>query len=721
MTTSTTALGNLRFQIQGAYSASVVYNADDIVFYNGSWWRCTATTTAGILPTNASYFAVWSQGFNWRGTWVGTTGTSYALYDTVSYTSTVTNTTITSYSRSETETYICIAAHTSDGTNTYLPLNSTYWAPLVIQNNKPSSTITYSTATSLDNYGVYGQDPRKIVKFANGGLVGESKNSTTNPYYSKGNYKITTDSYNSMHWITADGGVSFVGADTNGSSGTGADEGSGPASSQLTFFFHDWFRSTSNGGSGVHSTPDNNIPRCIQLESGYGWGKALFNNGEVYAWGYNGHYEIGDATTSQRNQPVRCGGTYTNVALATNTSVHTLLNTKIVRISCAGGAGKPSNVTHHTLALDSSGGVWAWGYNAYGQCGNGNTTNVQQPTLIAQSNFGGNPVVAIWAFGADYGYSYALTSTNQLYGWGYNNYGQLGTGTTSTAISTPTLLNGQTWTTTGVGTIQKITSIASPATTGAASTAILTSKGQVFVAGLQTTGQFMINSTAQTNSWTRCTSGPGSSAGNGAANVWLYGDPANGCMMVRDSTDGTTWVAGYNGQYMLGEGTSTNSSIAVKARVRSRAQTYDLLNVADLACQSGGTYQSVMVYTDNGIVYGIGYNGNGQLGTGWTGTWSYSAPGAGNSYEDEASQAYWIPARLPPSMMGKVNGIMSGGVKNNAANNYGQFWISSTTGRLMVVGNGGSVNGYPLGQVGYAWGWSEGNHDISIFRAVLQD
>jgi len=722
MATSTTALGKTRFDVKGTWNSGSTYTADDIVFYNGTWFRASQNVPAATLPTNTTYWGVWSQGFNWRGTHVNTTGTTYKLYDTVRYVSTVTNSAITTYRRSESEVYVCIADHTCDGTNTYLPLSTTYWQPISTQNNRPNS-VTVGTGVSLDNYGVWGQDPRKCVLFANKGIVGESTDPTVSRHYALGVGKHCTDKYAGMNWIQSDGGVGWVGASTSGQSGTGSDNGSFPSSSSLTFFFHDWYRSTSNGGSGVHYTPDNQLPRCIQLEAGYDWCKALFNNGEVYSWGYNGNYEGGNRTTSQMNAPVRAGGTYTEVALAASTTTHTLRDTRIVRISSSGGHGYNAS-THHTLALDDGGGVWSWGYNAYGQCGVGTTTSVQVPTKITQTLFNSRPITGIWAFGGDYAWNFAVNDLNVLYVWGANHTGQLGTGSTSTGITTPVAITGITWDESagGAGFIRKIVSMRGVNVTGQGSTAILTSKGRVYVAGSQATGQFMIASTSQTNTWTQCTSGPGSSAGAGARDVWLYGDPNNGCMMVRDNVDGTTWVAGYNGQYLLGEGTATNSSIAVKARRRERGQTIDLLNVKDLAHISCGTYQSCIVLTDSGFIYGAGYNGNGQLALGPTSTWQQSVTSDSNGYELENAQAFWLPSRIPPGAAGKIIALMSSGTKSNAANNYGQFWFVTNTGRLFSVGNGGTSQGYAvLGQVSYSSGQSDANHDLSMWRAILQD
>ncbi|WP_367874205.1 chitobiase/beta-hexosaminidase C-terminal domain-containing protein [Luteolibacter sp. Populi] len=88
----------------------------------------------------------------------------------------------------------------------------------------------------------------------------------------------------------------------------------------------------------------------------------------------------------------------------------------------------------HTLALDSSGHVWAWGYNGYGQLGDDSTTNrayaekVKDPTGTVDLS----DIVQVAAGGDGLaGTSYALASDGTVYVWGRNNQGQLGNGTTS--------------------------------------------------------------------------------------------------------------------------------------------------------------------------------------------------------------------------------------------------------------------------------------------------
>ena len=78
--------------------------------------------------------------------------------------------------------------------------------------------------------------------------------------------------------------------------------------------------------------------------------------------------------------------------------------------------------SHHTVALKSDGTVWAWGYNGYGQLGDGTTIERHTPVQVVDlSN-----VISITAINYD---TFALKSDGTVWAWGDNGYGQLGDGT----------------------------------------------------------------------------------------------------------------------------------------------------------------------------------------------------------------------------------------------------------------------------------------------------
>jgi alpha-tubulin suppressor-like RCC1 family protein len=88
----------------------------------------------------------------------------------------------------------------------------------------------------------------------------------------------------------------------------------------------------------------------------------------------------------------------------------------------------------HTCAL-KGGKVYCWGYNGDGQLGDGTTTNRNTPTLVADGAMGNSGVTAV-AAGA---YHTCALKGGQVYCWGWNGDGQLGDGTT-TNRNTPTLV-----------------------------------------------------------------------------------------------------------------------------------------------------------------------------------------------------------------------------------------------------------------------------------------
>lgn len=79
---------------------------------------------------------------------------------------------------------------------------------------------------------------------------------------------------------------------------------------------------------------------------------------------------------------------------------------------------------HHSLALTDDGEVYAWGQNNCGQVGSGIITNQGSPRLV-NSVLAGKKVVCIACGQAS---SMAVTDAGDVYGWGYNGVGQLGVG-----------------------------------------------------------------------------------------------------------------------------------------------------------------------------------------------------------------------------------------------------------------------------------------------------
>jgi alpha-tubulin suppressor-like RCC1 family protein len=78
-----------------------------------------------------------------------------------------------------------------------------------------------------------------------------------------------------------------------------------------------------------------------------------------------------------------------------------------------------------TLAILADGSVWGWGDGNWGQLGNGTTTSALVPQRVNVP--GGVSFAQVNSGGFA---SYAIDDTGRLWAWGANNVGQLGTGTT---------------------------------------------------------------------------------------------------------------------------------------------------------------------------------------------------------------------------------------------------------------------------------------------------
>ena len=337
--------------------------------------------------------------------------------------------------------------------------------------------------------------------------------------------------------------------------------------------------------------------------------------GFALAWGWNYAGQLGNGTATDSTLPVQVdlpsGSHVTAVAAGDN---HSLALTSDGRVLAWGfnGFGELGDGTtvdsstpvpvhlpawtritaiaagYQSLALTSDGGMLAWGDDTYGELGDGDGGIGRYRTTPAWVHLPtGTRVTAIAADDDD---SLALTADGRLLAWGANDYGQLGNGTTTgSSLPVPVHLPA------GV----HVTAVAADSAHDLA----LTSDGQVLAWGDNDAGQLGdgnggIGRYRTTPGWVHLPAGARVTAIAGGA---LIHSLAVTC-------DGRVLAWGDNDLGELGNGTTTSSTTPVWVHLPPGTRV--------TAVAGGG--ESSFALTSDGRVLAWGDNDAGEAGDGTT-------------------------------------------------------------------------------------------------------
>ncbi|MGI9021803.1 MAG: hypothetical protein ACR2HV_00950, partial [Acidimicrobiales bacterium] len=265
------------------------------------------------------------------------------------------------------------------------------------------------------------------------------------------------------------------------------------------------------------------------------------------AWGtgWNGLGALGDASSPGRVRPDTDHPPVTGVT------------------AVSGGA-------FHSLALKADGTVWAWGWNGYGQLGDGTTASHSTPSQVLSLS-------GVTAIAAGWVHNLAVKGDGSVWAWGWNNVGQLGDGSTTTSLVPRRVAN-----------LTGVTGVSASAYSSVA----VKADGSASSWGWNGFGQLGDGTTLERHRPVRVV-GLG---GVTSAQAGVYHT------MARRS-DGSVWSWGWNGFGQLGDGTTADRHLPVRVAL-GPATTI-----------ATGAHHSLAILPD-GTMWGWGWNGHGQLGNG---------------------------------------------------------------------------------------------------------
>lgn len=276
----------------------------------------------------------------------------------------------------------------------------------------------------------------------------------------------------------------------------------------------------------------------------------------------------------------------------------------------SGGAKQVATSGDHKFVLMNEGLLYAWGNNQYGQLGfKPDSTNTSTPVNVNKPTIINGSWLKVAAGGK---HSAAISTDSHLYTTGWNGSGQLGTGDTDNRDQWTEVASDKTFIDVACGN-QFTVAIASDGTLWA--TGNIGKKSYTSLTQISSVTSTQVS--ASMDSFIALTENGGS----------LY---AGASTALTQKGSGYMQVAAAFGQvYAL----TDSGTIQLVATLNSGDYSPDVSSLKDIARISGG-YQTLYAIDKNQHLWSMGWNGDGQLANGQTGSGTYWTKGSTSGNKD---------------------------------------------------------------------------------------
>lgn len=240
----------------------------------------------------------------------------------------------------------------------------------------------------------------------------------------------------------------------------------------------------------------------------------------------------------------------------------------------------------HSLAIDESGNLWAWGNNDYGQLGNGTTTATKIPIKIKSGT-------RFKKVSAGYSHSIAIDEEGNLWTWGHNGYSQLGNNSTTTSKTPIQIKSGTKFKEISAGLLYNLA---------------IDEEGNLWGWGYNGYSQLGNNGTTTSKVPIKIKSG-----------TKFKSIAAGHIHSMAIDEEGNLWTWGYNNFGQLGNGTTTASKVPIKIKSGTKFKS---ISTGYGATGNGGAAEGShsLAIDEEGNLWIWGRNTNGELGNNSTTT-----------------------------------------------------------------------------------------------------